>query len=138
MAVSVLRRRKSLNLNPLELDDDNGFDESALEREPSMMKTVDEDEPSRSQRGGKRLPVVSFFLGLYRVYIYQNIRSTLDLLRDEEQWAAIKDFFGTLRNSLSRRAVRLHIAPSLTFPRAPSPQTSSLEWGIHHACRSSR
>jgi len=89
-----LRRRKSLNLNPLELDDDNSFDESALEREPSMMETVDEDSPSRSQRGGKRLPVVSFFLGLYRVYVYQNIRSTLDLLRDEEQWAAIKDFFG--------------------------------------------
>ena len=48
-----MRRRKSLNLNPLELDDDNSFDESALEREPSMMETVDEDSPSRSQRGGK-------------------------------------------------------------------------------------
>ena len=120
-----MRRRKSLNLNPLELDDDNSFDENAFEREPSMMETVDEDSPSRSQRGGKRLPVVSFFLGLYRVYVYQNIRSTLDLLRDEEQWDAIKDFFGTLRNSPRRRRATSLADVSLALSRNPQVCSST-------------
>ncbi|QDZ23230.1 alpha/beta hydrolase [Chloropicon primus] len=68
-------------------------------RRPERLE-VEEDQgegkapPEKHVGMRKRLPVVAFFLGLYRVYVYDYARSVLDLFRDAEQWAAMKDFFG--------------------------------------------
>ena len=56
----------------------------------------------------KRNAFIAFFVGLYRVYVFDYLRGLLDLFRDQEQFNAMKDFFGMFVDHycVQKRSVR--------------------------------
>ena len=80
------------------------------------VSTVPSDEPSSSSSSSSRLlrhrfRLIAFFLGLYRVYVYENLRGIVDLFRDQDQFNAVKDFFGMFCDhfGVQKRSVRKDI-----------------------------
>ena len=62
-----------------------------------------------SDRAGLRhYSVVAFIIGLYRVYVFDYLRGVIDLFRDQEQFNAMKDFFGMFLDhfGVQKRSVR--------------------------------
>ena len=86
------------------------------------LSSENDDRDDHDSRG-HRSRVFAFFLGLYRVYVFDAFRGVLDLFRDEQQRNAMVDFFGLFVDhfAVKGRSVRQDVLGILMMA-AYSPQ----------------
>ena len=86
------------------------------------LSSENDDRDDHDSRG-HRSRVFAFFLGLYRVYVFDAFRGVLDLFRDEQQRNAMVDFFGLFVDhfAVKGRSVRQDVL-GIFMMAAYSPQ----------------
>ena len=130
LRVQPTNSRRLLPGAPTERGRAGSTDQRMRRRRENLSATVpdgplssENDDRDDHDSRGHRSRVFAFFLGLYRVYVFDAFRGVLDLFRDEQQRNAMVDFFGLFVDhfAVKGRSVRQDVL-GIFMMAAYSPQ----------------